>query len=94
MASLSLTPATLAMLLVGCALISSLITLSVVGLAVKYRLWPALERHIDHRLEQAADRLEERLRRRVSGLAKDLARGVGGLVVGRRGREDDADPDA
>ncbi|KAF0805367.1 hypothetical protein A6D6_02322 [Alcanivorax xiamenensis] len=94
MTSLSLTPATLAMLLVGCALISSLITLSVVGLAVKFRLWPALERHIDRRLEQAGQRLEERLRRRVSGLAKDLAKGVGGLVVGRRSREDDPGPDA
>ena len=38
-------------LLVGCALLSSLITLAVIGVLVKFWLGPRLERHIDERFE-------------------------------------------
>ena len=56
----TLTPSDLALLLIGCALLSSLVTLVAVGLAVKFWLGPRLERHIDTRFEAGADRLTER----------------------------------
>ncbi|QJX01437.1 hypothetical protein HML84_00460 [Alcanivorax sp. IO_7] len=56
----TLTSSDLALLLIGCALLSSLVTLVAVGLAVKFWLGPRLERHIDARFEAGADRLTER----------------------------------
>ena len=86
----------LALLLFGCAMLSSLITVTVVALAVKFRYWPRLERDLDEKLESAADRLEERLRQRLTdlftGKSRDLiaarARDLARLVGGRRRDED------
>ncbi|HCR80622.1 MAG TPA: hypothetical protein DIW42_13870, partial [Alcanivorax sp.] len=73
-------------LLVGCALLSSLITLAVIGVLVKFWLGPRLERHIDERFEAGADRLTQRFvavltgksREVIRDRARDLARFVGG----------------
>lgn len=80
-------------LLIGCALLSSAVTLAVLGVAVKFWLGPKLERHIDHRFEEGADRLMERFVAALTGKSRDLirdrARDLARLVGGRRPREDD-----
>lgn len=94
---ISLSTDALVMLLFGCAMLSSLITVTVVALAVKFRYWPKLERDLDDKLERAADRLEERLRQRLvdlfTGKSRDLiaarARDLARLVGGGRRRDED-----
>jgi len=93
---------TLGWLLFAAAVASSLLTLLVLGLVGHFILGPRIERKIDRRLEEGADRLEERLRKRFVDLltgrsrevirdrAMDLARGVG-LIGGRRPNRDDDD---
>lgn len=89
----ALSAANLFWLLVGCALLSSLVTLVVMGVVVKFWLGPKLERHIDHRFEVGADRLTERFVAALTGKSRDLirdrARDLARLVGGRRPREDD-----
>tara|TARA_A100001391_G_scaffold91656_4_gene60509 strand:+ start:2248 stop:2541 length:294 start_codon:yes stop_codon:yes gene_type:complete len=91
-----ITPSDLAWLLIGCALLSSLVTLVAVGLAVKFWLGPKLERHIDSRFEAGADRLTERFVAVLTGKSRDLirdrARDLARLVGGRRGRDDGEPP--
>lgn len=81
-----------AMALVGCALLSSLITLVVIGLAVKFRYGPRLERHIDQRLEAGADQLTQRFMAMLTGKSREVirerARDLARLVGGRRHRDD------
>ncbi|MFP1678722.1 hypothetical protein ACLD02_08480 [Alloalcanivorax sp. C16-2] len=85
----------LALLLTGCALLSALITLVVVGLVVKFWLGPRLERHIDARFEAGADRLTERFVAVLTGKSRDLirdrARDLARFVGGRRPREEGED---
>ncbi len=87
----------LALLLVGCALLSSLITLAVIGVLVKFWLGPRLERHIDDRFEAGADRLTQRFVAVLTGksreVIRDRARDLARLVSGRRGRDGDDDID-
>lgn len=84
-------------LMLGAALLSSLITLIVVFLVVHFYSAPRLEQKVDARLQQGADELEERLRQRVLGLlgggraVKDLARGIR-LFGGRPAPDDDEPP--
>ncbi|UWN51794.1 hypothetical protein ASALC70_04027 [Alcanivorax sp. ALC70] len=89
----TLTPSDLALLLIGCALLSSLVTLVAVGLAVKFWLGPRLERHIDARFEAGADRLTERFVAVLTGKSRDLirdrARDLARFVGGRRPREEE-----
>ncbi|MCQ6262040.1 hypothetical protein MLD55_08855 [Alcanivorax sp. MM125-6] len=89
----TLTPSDLALLLLGCALLSSLVTLVAVGLAVKFWLGPRLERHIDARFEAGADRLTERFVAVLTGKSRDLirdrARDLARFVGGRRPREEE-----
>ncbi|MBM1142777.1 hypothetical protein GN155_003235 [Alcanivorax sp. ZXX171] len=89
----TLTPSDLALLLIGCALLSSLVTLVAVGLAVKFWLGPRLERHIDTRFEAGADRLTERFVAVLTGKSRDLirdrARDLARFVGGRRPREEE-----
>lgn len=90
------TPSDLAWLLIGCALLSSLVTLLAVGLAVKFWLGPKLERHINSRFEAGADRLTERFVAVLTGKSRDLirdrARDLARLVGGRRARDDGEPP--
>lgn len=94
MSSVSISTLELIMLLIGSALLSSLVTLAVIGLVVKFWLGPRLERHIDERFEAGADRLTQRFVEVLTGKsrdvirdrARDLARLVGG---GRRNRVED-----
>lgn len=89
----TLTPSDLALLLIGCALLSSLVTLVAVGLTVKFWLGPRLERHIDARFEAGADRLTERFVAVLTGKSRDLirdrARDLARFVGGRRPREEE-----
>jgi len=89
----TLTSSDLALLLIGCALLSSLVTLVAVGLAVKFWLGPRLERHIDARFEAGADRLTERFVAVLTGKSRDLirdrARDLARFVGGRRPREEE-----
>lgn len=84
-------------LLVGCALLSSLITLAVIGVLVKFWLGPRLERHIDERFEAGADRLTQRFVALLTGksreVIRDRARDLARLVGGRRGRDTDDEID-
>ena len=88
----------LVLLLVGCALLSSLITLAVIGVLVKVWLGPRLERHIDERFEAGADRLTQRFVGVLTGksreVIRDRARDLARFVGGRRSRDldDDIDP--
>lgn len=85
-------------LMVGAALLSSLLTLIVVFLVVHFYSAPRLEEKVDARLQQGAAELEERLRRRVLSLlgggraVKDIARGMG-LFGGRPPPSDDTPPE-
>ncbi|MAX56426.1 MAG: hypothetical protein CL537_13115 [Alcanivoracaceae bacterium] len=102
METLQIDVTTLGWLLFAAAVASSLLTLLVLGLVGHFILGPRIERKIDRRLEEGADRLEERLRKRFVDLltgrsrevirdrAMDLARGVG-LIGGRRPNRDDDD---
>jgi hypothetical protein len=72
----------------------------VLGLIGHFYLGPKIERKVDRRLEDGANQLEERLRKRFVDLltgrsrdvirngARDLARGMG-LIGNRRPDEDD-----
>ena len=87
-------------ILFAAAGLSSLLTLLVLAIAFRFYIGPRLERKIDRRLQQGAEQLEERLRKRLLDLltgrsrevirdrAFDVARGIG-LIGGRRPREDD-----
>lgn len=87
----------LVLLLVGCALLSSLITLVVIGVLVKVWLGPRLERHIDERFEAGADRLTQRFVGVLTGksreVIRDRARDLARFVGGRRSRDLDEDID-
>jgi hypothetical protein len=84
--------------MLGAALLSSAITLTVVFLVVHFYSAPRLEQKVDDRLQQGAADLEERLRQRVLNLVtggkavKDLARGIG-LFGARQNNRDLADDD-
>lgn len=97
--------ATLGWLLFAAAGASSLLTLIVVALLGHYVVAPRVERKIDVRLEEGAQRLEENLRKRFVDLltgrsrevirdrARDLARGMGLIGGSRRSSLDDPDDD-
>lgn len=97
MDSVSFAAADLILLLVGCALLSSLITLAIIGVLVKVWLGPRLERHIDERFEAGADRLTQRFVGVLTGksreVIRDRARDLARFVGGRRGRDPDDDID-
>ena len=84
--------------MLGAALLSSAITLTVVLLVVHFYSAPRLEQKVDARLQQGAAELEERLRQRVLGLlsggkaVKELARGMG-LFGARQNQRDLPDDD-
>ncbi|EKF75296.1 hypothetical protein A11A3_04930 [Alcanivorax hongdengensis A-11-3] len=92
---------TLGWLLFAAAGASSLLTLLILALVGRFYLGPRIEKKIDRRLEEGADQLEERLRKRFVDLltgrsrevirdrARDLARGMGLIGGNRRDREDD-----
>ncbi len=100
MDTLQIDIATLGWLLFAAAGASSLLTLVVLGLIGHFYLGPKIERKVDRRLEDGANQLEERLRKRFVDLltgrsrdvirngARDLAR-VMGLIGNRRPDEDD-----
>ena len=100
MDTLQIDIATLGWLLFAAAGASSLMTLVVLGLIGHFYLGPKIERKVDRRLEDGANQLEERLRKRFVDLltgrsrdvirnsARDLARGMG-LIGNRRPDEDD-----
>lgn len=97
--------ATLGWLLFAAAGASSLLTLIVVVLLGHFVVGPRVERKIDRRLEEGAQRLEENLRRRIVDLltgksrevirdrARDLARGIGLIGGARRNPLDDSEDD-
>ena len=97
MENATITTADLIPLLVGCALLSSLITLAVIGVLVKFWLGPRLERHIDERFEAGADRLTQRFVAVLTGksreVIRDRARDLARFVGGRRGRDPDDEID-
>ncbi|ASK34216.1 hypothetical protein [Alloalcanivorax mobilis] len=88
-----LSPFHLILLMVGCALLSSLVTVVVIALAVKFRYGPRLERHIDRRLDEGADQLTQRFVAMLTGKSRDVirerARDLARLVGGRRREDDD-----
>lgn len=90
--SVSLSLGQFAIALVGCAVLSSLITLVVIGLAVKFHYGPRLERHIDQRLEAGADQLTQRFMAMLTGKSREVirerARDLARLMGGRRNRDD------
>ena len=100
MDTLQIDIATLGWLLFAAAGASSLLTLVVLGLIGHFYLGPKIERKVDRRLEDGANQLEERLRKRFVDLltgrsrdvirnsARDLACGMG-LIGNRRPDEDD-----
>tara|TARA_B100000676_G_C18051449_1_gene831457 strand:- start:92 stop:409 length:318 start_codon:yes stop_codon:yes gene_type:complete len=102
--TLQIDMATLGWLLFAAAGASSLLTLIILGLIGHFYLGPRIERKIDRRLEEGANQLEERLRKRIVDLltgrsrdvirnsARDLARGMG--LIGTRRQDDDDDPGA
>lgn len=91
----SLSATDLALLMIGCALLASLITLLVVGLAIKFRYGPRLERHLDRRLDEGADQLTQRFMAMLTGKSREVirerARDLARLVGGRRNRDDGSD---
>lgn len=93
-ASVSLSMGDLTLLLLGCSLLSSVITVAVIALAVKLRYGPRLERHIDRRLDDGADQLTQRFVAMLTGKSREVirerARDLARLVGGRR-RDDDDD---
>lgn len=101
METLQIDIATLGWLLFAAAGASSLLTLILLGLIGHFYLGPRIERKVDRRLEEGANRLEERLRKRIVDLltgrsrevirnsARDLARGMG--LIGSRRPDDDDD---
>lgn len=95
MESATLNTSDLILLLLGCALLSSLITLTAVGVVMKFWLGPRLERHIDERFEAGADRLTQRVMAMLTGksreVIRDRARDLARLVGGRRARDGDDD---
>ncbi|MCG8393828.1 MAG: hypothetical protein MI745_12160 [Pseudomonadales bacterium] len=103
METLQIDIATLGWLLFAAAMGASLLTLILLGLIFHFYLGPKIERKIDLRLEEGADRLEERLRKRLLDLltgrsrevirdrARDLARGMG--LIGTRRPDGDNDPE-
>ena len=102
--TLQIDMATLGWLLFAAAGASSLLTLIILGLIGHFYLGPRIERKIDRRLEEGANQLEERLRKRIVDLltgrsrdvirnsARDHARGMG--LIGTRRQDDDDDPGA
>lgn len=104
---MTLTPETLFWLLLGAALLSSLVTLLVIWAVMHFRVGPELERRLDERMREAADAIEQRIRERLLGplggrsgevlreRARDLARTGIGIFGGRRppGESDDSEDD-
>ncbi|KZX81794.1 hypothetical protein A3716_30420, partial [Alcanivorax sp. HI0011] len=68
MDTLQIDIATLGWLLFAAAGASSLLTLVVLGLIGHFYLGPKIERKVDRRLEDGANQLEERLRKRFVDL--------------------------
>ncbi|MGB2248381.1 MAG: hypothetical protein ACPH3N_11955 [Alcanivorax sediminis] len=105
METLQIDIATLGWLLFAAAGASSLFTLILVAILGHYVVGPRVERKIDVRLEQGAQRLEENLRKRFVDLltgrsrevirdrARDLARGMGLIGGARRSSLDDPEDD-
>lgn len=105
METLQIDIATLGWLLFAAAGASSLLTLILVGILGHFVVAPRVERKIDVRLEEGAQRLEENLRKRFVDLltgrsrevirdrARDLARGMGLIGGSRRPGQDDPDGD-
>ena len=103
METLQVDIATLGWLLFAAAGASSLLTLILMGLIGHFYLGPKIERKVDRRLEEGANQLEERLRKRIVDLltgrsrevirnsARDLARGMG--LIGNRRPDDNDDLD-
>ncbi|MZR62105.1 hypothetical protein [Alcanivorax sp. DP30] len=105
MDSLQIDIATLGWLLFAAAGASSLLTLILVAVLGHFVVGPRVERKIDVRLEEGAQRLEENLRKRFVDLltgrsrevirdrARDLARGMGLIGGVRRSSLDESDDD-
>lgn len=55
------------------ALFSSLFTLAIAGVLLKFWVMPELERHMDRKTDEAARKLEQQLRQRIAqGFAETL----------------------
>jgi ABC-type transport system involved in cytochrome bd biosynthesis fused ATPase/permease subunit len=105
MEGLQIDVATLGWLLFAAAGASSVLTLILVAILGHYVVAPRVERKIDRRLEEGAQRLEENLRKRFMDLltgrprevlrdrTRDLARGMGLIGGARRPPPDDPDDD-
>ncbi|MCK0152780.1 hypothetical protein MWU49_03625 [Alcanivorax sp. S6407] len=105
METLQIDIATLGWLLFAAAAGSSILTLIMVAILGHFVVAPRVERKIDVRLEEGAQRLEENIRKRLVDLltgrskevirdrARDLARGMGLIGGARRPPADDRDDD-
>lgn len=92
MGEVTLSGGELLALLLGAALFSSALTLTVLWAAFRFHYGPELERRLDERMRTGVQLIQEGIRERLRERARDLARtGIGILGVRRNARDCDDD---